>query len=57
MFLFNLRICFSRRYCSSICAGCNTIIKQDEIILRTEQFIFHLKCFACTICNTLLHPG
>ncbi len=48
---------FFRKYCSDICTRCNRIIKQNEIILRAEQYLFHLKCFTCIICNILLHPG
>lgn len=33
------------------------MIRQDEVILRAKQFIFHLDCFTCVTCNTPLHPG
>jgi hypothetical protein len=33
------------------------MIRQDEVILRAKQFIFHLDCFTCITCNVLLHPG
>jgi hypothetical protein len=33
------------------------MIRQDEVILRAKQFIFHLDCFTCVTCNIPLHPG
>ena len=33
------------------------MIRQDEVILRAKQFIFHLDCFTCVTCNVSLHPG
>ncbi|CAF1057724.1 unnamed protein product [Rotaria sordida] len=48
---------YIKKYCSHNCTRCNRIIQQDELILRAEEFIFHLKCFTCNICNILLHPG
>jgi LIM homeobox protein 2/9 len=47
----------SRRYCSRICTRCNRKIEQDEEILRVQDNIYHLNCFTCLSCNTLLHPG
>ncbi|CAF1122952.1 unnamed protein product [Rotaria sp. Silwood1] len=48
---------YIKRYCSRVCTRCHTIIRQDEVILRAKQFIFHLDCFTCVTCNILLHPG
>ncbi|CAF2457026.1 unnamed protein product [Rotaria sp. Silwood2] len=48
---------YIKKYCSRNCTRCNRIIQQDELILRSEQLIFHLKCFTCSICNIVLHPG
>jgi hypothetical protein len=33
------------------------MIRQDEVILRAKQFIYHLGCFTCVSCNIPLHPG
>ncbi|UJR23929.1 hypothetical protein I4U23_026901 [Adineta vaga] len=46
-----------RRSSSHVCAHCEQLIQPDEIILRAEQLIFHVKCFTCTTCNILLHSG
>ncbi|CAF1035271.1 unnamed protein product [Adineta ricciae] len=63
------RTCFSRfgqifckddyikRYCSRVCTRCHAMIRQDEVILRAKQYIFHLDCFTCVTCNVPLHPG
>jgi LIM homeobox protein 2/9 len=48
---------FFRRSSSCICTRCNIVIKQNEIIHRVEDLIFHLECFTCVNCNILLHPG
>ncbi|CAF0975404.1 unnamed protein product [Adineta steineri] len=48
---------YNKKYCSHICTRCNRTIQQDEIILRAEQFVFHLECFTCNICHILLHTG
>jgi len=48
---------YIKRYCSRICTRCHAIIRQDEVILRAKQFIFHLDCFTCVTCNIPLHPG
>lgn len=46
-----------KRSCSCICTRCHIVIKQDEIILRANDSIYHLECFTCVFCNILLHPG
>lgn len=33
------------------------MIRQDEVILRAKQFIYHLDCFTCVTCHLPLHPG
>ena len=33
------------------------MIRQDEVILRAKQFIYHLDCFTCVTCHIPLHPG
>ncbi|CAF1359266.1 unnamed protein product [Adineta steineri] len=48
---------YIKRYCSRVCTRCHTMIRQDEVILRAKQYIFHLDCFTCVTCNILLHPG
>jgi hypothetical protein len=54
---FVIKIYFFRRYCSRVCTRCHAMIRQDEVILRAKQFIFHLDCFTCVTCNIPLHPG
>jgi hypothetical protein len=51
------RVLCSRRFCCRVCARCHTTIRQDEVILRAKQLIFHLDCFTCVTCHNLLHPG
>ena len=48
---------FYRQFCSNVCARCQVSIESNALILRINQMIFHVECFACIKCNLILNPG
>ncbi|XP_021701490.1 protein apterous isoform X1 [Aedes aegypti] len=61
--------CFSRDgniYCktdyyrvfgSRRCSKCLASISSSELVMRARHLVFHIRCFSCAICNTLLNKG
>ncbi|XP_058449804.1 protein apterous [Malaya genurostris] len=61
--------CFSRDgniYCktdyyrvfgSRRCSKCLASISSSELVMRARHLVFHIRCFCCAICNTLLNKG
>src|SRR5690348_13858533 len=39
------------------CSGCNQPIPATEYVMRSQNNVFHLHCFACVICQKRLEKG
>ncbi|VDL19308.1 unnamed protein product [Hymenolepis diminuta] len=48
-------------YCNSSflqrCAGCQQPITKADLVLRIRSQTFHMGCFRCVVCSTILQPG
>ncbi|XP_032595860.1 LIM homeobox transcription factor 1-beta isoform X2 [Drosophila grimshawi] len=51
------RLDYERLYLRNRCLGCGHKIAGDELVMRSQENIFHLKCFACVVCGALLKKG
>ncbi|KAH8397538.1 hypothetical protein KR222_009061 [Zaprionus bogoriensis] len=51
------RIDYERLYLRNRCLGCGHKIAADELVMRSQESLFHLKCFACVVCGALLKKG
>lgn len=50
--------CFCRLFgLSGTCAKCRVQIPPDELVMRCQDKVYHVNCFCCTHCHSLLHPG
>lgn len=47
----------SRLFLKNRCLGCGDRIGSDELVMRTIDNVFHLKCFACVVCGVQLQKG
>lgn len=39
------------------CAKCRLQIPADELVMRCQDKVYHMNCFCCAQCHTLLHTG
>ncbi|EEB19660.1 Ultrabithorax, putative [Pediculus humanus corporis] len=39
------------------CARCQAAISSSELVMRARDFVFHVHCFTCTVCNSTLTKG
>lgn len=46
-----------RIYLKNNCLGCNERISSEELVMRTTNNVFHLKCFTCVVCGAQLKKG
>lgn len=46
-----------RLFLRNRCLGCGHKIAADELVMRTLENVFHLKCFACVVCGSILKKG
>ncbi|XP_061386129.1 LIM domain-containing protein A-like [Musca vetustissima] len=51
------RIDYERLFLRNRCLGCGHKIAADELVMRTLENVFHLKCFACVVCGAILKKG
>ncbi|XP_036344616.1 Wilms tumor protein 1-interacting protein homolog, partial [Rhagoletis pomonella] len=51
------RIDYERQFLRNRCLGCGHRIASDELVMRTFDSVFHLKCFACVVCGGILKKG
>ncbi|KAL5293501.1 hypothetical protein ACFFRR_011924 [Megaselia abdita] len=51
------RIDYERFFLRNRCLGCGDKIGCDELVMRTLENVFHLKCFACVVCGVQLKKG
>lgn len=47
---------FCRRY-GTKCAGCDLGIPPTQVVRKTQDYVYHLQCFSCTICSRQLNTG
>ncbi|XP_031636029.1 LIM/homeobox protein Lhx3 [Contarinia nasturtii] len=47
---------FFKRY-GTKCAGCDLGIPPTQVVRKTQDYVYHLQCFACTICSRQLNTG
>uniref|UniRef100_T1GUP4 LIM zinc-binding domain-containing protein n=1 Tax=Megaselia scalaris TaxID=36166 RepID=T1GUP4_MEGSC len=51
------RIDYERYFLRNRCLGCGDKIGCEELVMRTLENVFHLKCFACVVCGVQLKKG
>ncbi|KAL3314791.1 LIM domain only 4 [Cichlidogyrus casuarinus] len=39
------------------CSACKVHIASDELVMRVQRNVYHVKCFKCVQCKTTLQPG
>ncbi|KAL1380420.1 hypothetical protein pipiens_001419 [Culex pipiens pipiens] len=47
----------TRVFGSRRCSKCLASISSSELVMRARHLVFHIRCFCCAICNTLLNKG
>ncbi|XP_074654797.1 LIM/homeobox protein Lhx3-like [Tubulanus polymorphus] len=47
---------FFRRF-GTKCAGCDQGIPPTQVVRRAQDYVYHLECFACMMCNRQLNTG
>ncbi|CAG9558526.1 unnamed protein product [Danaus chrysippus] len=48
---------YYRLFCVKRCARCGNGITANELVMRARDMVFHLTCFTCVACGTLLSKG
>ncbi|XP_013183582.1 LIM/homeobox protein Lhx9-like [Amyelois transitella] len=48
---------YYRLYCVKRCARCGNGITANELVMRAREMVYHLTCFTCVSCGTLLSKG
>ena len=51
-----LLVCLYSRY-GTKCAGCEQGIPPTQIVRRAQDYVYHLECFACSMCSRQLNTG
>ncbi|XP_055377067.1 LIM homeobox transcription factor 1-beta [Condylostylus longicornis] len=54
---FYCRLDYERLFIRNRCLGCGDKISSDEFVMKTQENVFHLKCFACVVCGMQLKKG
>lgn len=57
IFLYSFFFLFRRLYLKNFCLGCGERINSEELVMRTIDNVFHLKCFSCVVCGIQLQKG
>ena len=39
------------------CASCGKGIPPSEVVRRTNDYVYHLRCFSCRVCHRQLNTG
>ena len=47
----------SRMYNVNKCSRCHLEIQASDLVMKARQFLFHVDCFRCDTCNTVLKKG
>ncbi|XP_063235162.1 LIM/homeobox protein Lhx9-like isoform X2 [Bacillus rossius redtenbacheri] len=48
---------YQRLFGARRCARCQAAISATELVMRARDLVFHVRCFACFACRTLLTKG
>ncbi|RVE52197.1 hypothetical protein evm_003116 [Chilo suppressalis] len=48
---------YYRLFCVKRCARCGNGITANELVMRARDLVYHLTCFTCVACGTLLSKG
>lgn len=48
---------YFRRFSIKCCAKCHLGIAANEMVMRARDFVYHVTCFTCCMCNKTLLPG
>ena len=46
-----------RRFSIKCCAKCRSGIAANEMVMRARDYVYHVTCFTCCMCNKTLLPG
>lgn len=50
-------LCLPYRRYGTKCAGCDLGIPPTQVVRKTQDYVYHLQCFSCTICSRQLNTG
>ncbi|XP_048877475.1 LIM/homeobox protein Lhx2a [Brienomyrus brachyistius] len=48
---------YYRRFSVQRCARCHLGISASEMVMKARDLVYHLNCFTCTTCSTMLTTG
>ncbi|VVC86123.1 unnamed protein product [Leptidea sinapis] len=48
---------YYRLFCVKRCARCGNGITANELVMRARDMVYHITCFTCVACGTLLSKG
>ncbi|XP_057672787.1 LIM/homeobox protein Lhx9 isoform X2 [Diorhabda carinulata] len=48
---------YHRLFSMKSCARCHVTILSSELVMRAKEFVFHVHCFSCEMCNAILTKG
>ncbi|XP_073956507.1 LIM/homeobox protein Lhx9-like [Choristoneura fumiferana] len=48
---------YYRLFCVKRCARCGNGITANELVMRARELVYHLSCFTCAACGSLLSRG
>ncbi|CAG9864672.1 unnamed protein product [Phyllotreta striolata] len=48
---------YYRLFSMKSCARCHVTILSSELVMRAKEFVFHVHCFSCEVCNAILTKG
>uniref|UniRef100_A0A3B1IVS9 Zgc:56628 n=1 Tax=Astyanax mexicanus TaxID=7994 RepID=A0A3B1IVS9_ASTMX len=40
-----------------VCRGCRSSIPAGEMVMKAKSYMFHIRCFVCSVCWKQLVPG
>ena len=39
------------------CTRCNSIVRKNDLVMKSKSSIYHFDCFSCFVCHKKLQPG
>ncbi|XP_065218294.1 LIM/homeobox protein Lhx9-like [Planococcus citri] len=48
---------YQRLFSQNRCSRCKSTISSQELVMRAREYVFHLPCFFCVVCMTVLRKG
>ena len=52
-----LNLCFVFFRMIGSCGACGQTIAANELVMKSQTSVYHVKCFACVTCHNQLVPG